>query len=53
MNETTNAACSTRSIASPPSAMMYSLGAASISPVKAGATRPNATASNPVNIAAV
>jgi hypothetical protein len=33
--------------------MMYSFGAASISPVNAGDTKPNATASRPVKIAAV
>ena len=53
LKEAKNAACSTRSIAKPPSAMMNAFGAASMSPVKAGAIRPKATARRPVNIAAV
>ena len=53
LKEAMNDACSTRSIANPPSVMMNAFGAASMSPVKAGASRPKATASRPVNIAAV
>ena len=39
--DATKAPCRTRSMATPPSAMMNSFGAASIRPVKVGAIRPN------------
>ena len=52
-NEPRKAACSTRSMARPPSTMMNSLGAASIRPVKVGASRPNRTPKSPKVSAAV
>lgn len=52
-NDATKAPCSTRSIARPPSTMMYSFGAASISPVKVGAISPNSTPKMPKVRAAV
>ena len=53
LNAVTNAACSTRSMASPASTAMKAGGVASISRVNSGARSPKAIASRPQTIPAV
>ena len=52
-NAVTNAACSTRSIASPASTAMNAAGVPSMSRVNSGASSPNTIASSPQTIPAV